>query len=540
MKITEKFTAEEFYPTPVSLLDEITTGIQWRDIQSVLEPSAGKGDIAEYIREHIEKARRYSSYDYDEIDIDCIEIDPDLRSVLTGKELRVVHDDFLTYNTFKKYDLIAMNPPFSAGAKHLLKALNIQKHGGSVLCILNAETIRNPYTNERKDLVRKLEEYEAEISFLEEEFCNAERSTSVEIAVVKCIIPESSRESIFFDDIKKKHYAENSYTEKEMDELAPNDYIEIAVRNYNIELEAGLKLIREYQAIAPHIKESLRESTYNKPLLELKVGGKELSVNRYVRLVREKYWEGLFKNPKFVNRMTSEQQTEYSSKIRELRDYDFSMYNINEIQLQLTKNVISSIEETIIKLFDELSYQYSYSDELSKNIHYYNGWKTNKSWYINKKVIIPHVDAFRNLYNKFRIDYEVSKKLRDIEKALNYLDGGLTNHTGFDSVAEQATREGQTKNVDFKYFKATFYKKGTCHIEFKDMELLKKLNIFGSQQKGWLPPSYGKKKYSEMTEEERTVVDEFEGEEAYNNVLRNTDYYLCDVSKDMLLLDKAV
>ena len=74
----------------------------------------------------------------------------------------------------------------------------------------------------------------------------------------------------------------------------------------------------------------------------------------------------------------------------------------------------------------------------------------------------------------------------------------------------------------------TFYKKGTCHIEFTDLELLKKLNIFGSQRKGWLPPAYGKKSYRDMTTEEKTVIDEFEGRASYEDTYANTDKYLID------------
>ena len=35
-----------------------------------------------------------------------------------------------------------MNPPFSNGDKHLLKALKMQEKGGAIICLLNAETIR--------------------------------------------------------------------------------------------------------------------------------------------------------------------------------------------------------------------------------------------------------------------------------------------------------------------------------------------------------------------------------------------------------------
>ena len=194
-----KYNAEEFYPTPESLLDKITIGVDWTQVQTVLEPSAGKGNIVEYVK------KRHKLRTWDEwMDIDCIEVDEDLRSTLKGKEFRVVHDDFLTFKTFKKYDLVIMNPPFSEGAKHLLKALEIQKDGGYIICILNAETIRNPYTNERKDLVQRLEKLEADIQYMSGEFTTAERPTGVEIAVVKVHIPEKESESFIFEGLKRK------------------------------------------------------------------------------------------------------------------------------------------------------------------------------------------------------------------------------------------------------------------------------------------------------------------------------------------------
>ena len=54
---------------------------------------------------------------------------------------------------------------FADGERHLLKALEMQKNGGCVMCILNAETLKNPYTKERKLLVRKLEELGAAVEY---------------------------------------------------------------------------------------------------------------------------------------------------------------------------------------------------------------------------------------------------------------------------------------------------------------------------------------------------------------------------------------
>jgi hypothetical protein len=58
------------------------------------------------------------------------------------------------------------------------------------------------------------------------------------------------------------------------------------------------------------------------------------------------------------------------------------------------------------------------------------------------------------------------------------------------------------------------------------MDLLHKFNLFGSQRKNWLPPSYGKEKYNDMTQEEKEIINQFEGKESYNNVMNNKSYYI--------------
>lgn len=515
---------KDFYPTPKSLLDKIFSGVKWRNIQDVLEPSAGMGDIADYIRD---ASRNYNS----KLTVDCIEIDPEFRGVLKGKNYPVIHDDFLTFHTYKQYDLIVMNPPFSDGDKHLLKALEVMEvGGGDIVCILNAETLRNPYTNVRKDIARKLEDLNASIEYMTGEFENAVRRTSVEIAVVKAHLSRKSYQSTILSGLREKHYREAG--SKQPTDLVVDDVVEAAIQQYNFEVEAGLRLIREYQEMEPYLDGTLGSSTYRYPMIEMKLKqGKQLTANSFVELVRRKYWSALFKNERFTKGMTSNLRNEYLGKVNELAAYDFSHYNILTIQESMCRELVRGVEDCIIQIFDDLSYQHAYDSELSKNIHYYNGWKTNKSWIINRKVIMPWMNAFRSWDNSFSPTYsQVWTKLSDIEKALNYLDSGRTDvpeNASLDALKE-AERTGNTRKVHLKFFDVTFYKKGTCHLEFRDLELLKKLNIFGSQQKGWLPPAYGKKHYRDMDAEEQRVIDEFEGKESYEMTLAGADYYLFD------------
>ena len=522
LKIT---SSEDYYPTPESLLERILDGLDWEKIEYVLEPSAGKGNIVEYAQKAKEKWSCQDNWRTSKLDIDCIEIEPELRAILKDKEFRVVHDDFLTYHTYKHYDLIMMNPPFSAGARHLLKAIEIQKvSGGGIICILNAETIRNPYTNERQVLQSELTKYGAQIEYYEHAFSESERPTDVEIAVVKVEVPEPEYESRIYETLREKEYGEPSMQE-ESNEISEQDIVKMFVSLYNREVEWGLRLYQEYTEMKKncldgksHVMLKIGTSEYNST--------QEFNVNIYVKQVRGKYWEKLFQHPKIMGRLTTNLQSKYLSQIHELSEYDFSYWNIKTIQEEISRSLMRGVESSIVELFEELSYEHSYNEELKHNIHYYNGWKTNNAYKINKKVIIPlrvHNDTpFSNPHL-----FAAIRKLSDIEKVLNYLDNGETGEVDIDRELREADLHRNYRKIQLKYFEVTFYKKGTCHLTFTNERLLKKFNIFGSQGKHWLPYDYGKRRYEEMSAEEQTVIESFEGRESYNETLQESQYYLC-------------
>lgn len=527
----------DFYPTPQSLINKMLNKIDFRMIHNVLEPSAGKGDIAEAVKQKFKSNYGYSyNSDKKSFDIDCIEIDENLQHILRGKELRIVHDNFLNYNSYKKYDVIIMNPPFSEGDKHLLKAIKMQETGGKIVCLLNAETLKNAYSNIRIDLLQQLEKYNANIEYIENAFTDAERKTEVETALIYIDIPKNYDDSIILDELRQ----EEQYKTIEPDNnntLINNDFIKGIIEQYNFEVKTGLKLIAEYNALKPFMLSSVKESS--NPILDLSLHSKDSDDNStlengYIKQLRMKYWKALFTSEQFMGLFTSNLKEKYYNKINELRNYDFSMYNIYTIKIQLNEEMIKGVEDTILNLFEELSNKHHWYSETSSNIHYYNGWKTNQAYKINKKVIIP-----LNCYSwsgSLQLTYgNVFDKLTDIEKVFNYLDNCLTEEIDIKEALKFAEHYEDTKKIELKYFYVTFYKKGTCHLEFKNLELLHKFNVFGSQRKNWLPPCYGKAQYKDMTEEEKTVINEFEGKESYNKVMFNKDYYIQDTSNLLML-----
>lgn len=528
----------DFYPTPEALAARMVDMIDTKRVHFVLEPSAGKGDLVDKLKSKM----RYDGYSNitgnhgSDVEIDCIEQDGNLQNLLKGAGKRLIFDDFLKFETLKKYDLILINPPFSEGDKHLLKALEMMKNGGQVVCLLNAETLKNPYTNIRKVLNQKLAQLGAEIKYLDGAFTQAERVTNVEVALIYVDIPAREPVSLILESLEKA--SEMGIADFTADkEITFYELLKRMVYQFNLEAKAGIKLINEYCRLQPYLMNRLDTSKdkYAKPIFEIRFDDKDWysgraanMVNQYLKELRYKYWYALGDNPDFRAQLTSNLADIYYQKLLELSEYDFNLHNIEQVNKELQSQMTAAVEDTILALFDELSDKYSWYPECTKNIHYYNGWRTNIAHMINKKVIIPMqtTDSWDNEIDVTK--YSTVRKINDIEKVMDYLnDGRVAPYISIDRVLQTAKYDGQTRNIESKYFTLTFYKKGTVHLTFKNAELLKKFNIFGSQKKAWLPPCYGKKHYEEMTPEEKQVINEFEGSALeYEKTLAEKDYYL--------------
>lgn len=528
----------DFFPTPEKLIHKMLSKIDWSSgVKSFLEPSAGAGHLIEAINNKLKNSRYH--HRKDKYDVDAVELDENLRAVLKSKGHRVVGDNFLNFNTYKQYDCIIANFPFSEGDKHAIHCIELAENqikSCQLVFLLNAETIKNPYSNTRKQLIRKLEELNAEIEFIENAFVDAERKTNVETALVNINIEKIIHTSIIENNLKQEESHKIKEDHKNTN-LIESDFIRGIVQQYNYEIKAGLKLIEEYNSLVPLMLSSFKENS--NPVLKLGLDyedkdGSSLE-NSYIKRIRAKYWQALFSNDQFMGLFTTNLRQKYMQQLDELKDYDFSFYNIYTLRIELNKEMIQGVEDTILNLFEEFSYKHYY-DESSKNIHYYSGWKTNKCYKINKRVIIP-LNGFNNWWNgNFEpCNYDVKNKLKDIEKAFTYLDGGITDNIDLEEILKTAQQNNQTKKIDTQFFAVTFFKKGTCHLEFKNMDLLQKFNLYAAKSKMWLPPSYGKKNYKDMTQEEKSVIDSFEGEASYNKVMNNKKYFLVETS-DLLRL----
>ena len=162
-----------FFPTPKNIVEKMLDEADIKKGETVLEPSAGKGNIADEIRTQ-----------YPDNALEVAEINDSLAELLKEKGHSVVGDDFLATN--KKYDKIIMNPPFEKlqDIDHVKHAYDMLNPGGRLVAIMS----ESPFFNSAKkaEAFRTWLEDVGGVSekLPENSFKNSERSTGVNTRMV--------------------------------------------------------------------------------------------------------------------------------------------------------------------------------------------------------------------------------------------------------------------------------------------------------------------------------------------------------------------
>jgi hypothetical protein len=164
-----------FFPTPKCLIEKMLEEYKEKPLpKNILEPSAGKGDIIEYINQKTD----------DNHNIFCYELVPELQSILKQKRCKLLGDDFLNHNPKINFDLIIMNPPFDRGVNHIIHAWHLLREGGKIIALLNKHTYYNPYNSYRSKFKTIIDKF-GKIEDLGQAFSkNVERTAKVDVILV--------------------------------------------------------------------------------------------------------------------------------------------------------------------------------------------------------------------------------------------------------------------------------------------------------------------------------------------------------------------
>ena len=125
-------SAPQLFPTPPDTAEYLVAKLHVREHHSVLEPSAGTGNI---VRAMLEAQPR---------DVTAIEINAQLAEQLRRQfpSVNVRCHDFLTGPMYGRFDRIGMNPPFADGqdVEHVTHAFGWLADGGRLVAVMSAGT----------------------------------------------------------------------------------------------------------------------------------------------------------------------------------------------------------------------------------------------------------------------------------------------------------------------------------------------------------------------------------------------------------------
>ncbi|KAF6620463.1 N-6 DNA methylase [Paenibacillus sp. EKM102P] len=121
-----------YFPTPKTIVERMIELVDIQDGETILEPSAGNGNILDGVNEYIQDNNLNA-------ELHGIEWNHTLRQILELKQYKLVANDFIEFTPFTKYNKIIMNPPFekSKDVDHVLKAYDCLKDGGRLIAIMS-------------------------------------------------------------------------------------------------------------------------------------------------------------------------------------------------------------------------------------------------------------------------------------------------------------------------------------------------------------------------------------------------------------------
>jgi hypothetical protein len=482
-------SAFQFFPTPSGLASKMVAPYSDRIKKgaTVGDYSAGKGDLldaAKYMMPF-----RKSCY--------AIEIQTDLQAILKSKGHKVIGSDFFEWRGGYGIDVVLMNPTFSNGDDHLIRAwghAQIQSGQVDIACLLNAETIRNPHTASRKELAGIIEKF-GSVEFVGQAFKTSERKTDVEVALVRLTKPARSKAGFAFSV---------SDFQTRVGESIKGAIKENSIAKSTGELDALVDVMARVEVVASKYAQARYEfCTIAKYLfgsgsaaytLEAIEKNHHFDTNESVSAFqndvidesKRRAWQMVIDKSELRKFATSTLREKVDKFIEEQVGLEFSIKNIDEMisHVFASRNALAS--ENLIAVFDRLT-----ADSMDeKNKTWLNtGWKSNKYFFVSQKLVLPYVVNMCRIMQKMEYrQYGRGDLLSDLEQAMLFVTGEKCSLVS--SIRNAFDERPQRLKGECEHFEWTAYKKGTLHLKFKDEKIWQRFNIRCAEAKGWpLPPS---------------------------------------------------
>lgn len=480
---------KDFFPTPTEVICRMLFN---EEIQGkvILEPSAGKGNIVDYLQKNGAK------------EVIACELNDDLAKIVQSK-CRLLANDFLRVEASEvsHIDLIVMNPPFSNDESHILHAWDIAPAGCTVISLCNANTVERGRTRKQEQIQELINLHGRKESFANC-FDDAERKTNVEIACVWLYKPKSNT-----DDEFEGYFSLDEEMEEQGEGLVKYNYVRDLVGRYTDAVrlfDSVMEVANKVNDItAPISKHGIKFGAFDTG--ERNYADRMVTRDEYKKSLQKQCWMKIFNDMKMDKYVTKGVKETINKFVEQQVHVPFTMKNIYKMVELIVGTHGNRMGNVLVEAFDLIC---SYSAE---NSTAGEKWRTNSDYMVNKKFIVPYICEYdaRWATDYVKLRYGSNRdRLEDINKALCFLTA-----TNFDSIppiwrfVENTTNVKDTDNNRYKsnqakgcipmlwgqwyewgFFRIRGYKKGTMHFEFIDEKVWMQFNTEVAKTKGWSLP----------------------------------------------------
>lgn len=475
----------DFYPTPVEVIERMLMEVEIEG-RVVLEPSAGKGDIVDYLnRVGVGQV------------LVC-ETNSDLAKIVSTKG-RFVAGDFLTVAAadVSHVDCVVMNPPFSADEAHILHAWEIAPAGCMIISLCNTNTLRNGYTAKSRQLVEIVKLYGRREDW-GDCFARAERRTRVDVSCIWLYKPRTGGDEFsdyFFD-------AEEAVSVSDEEGVIRYDFVRDTVSRY----VGAIRLFDRIEPLAREINElTLPISAYGIKFGAYQTGYKSnyadscITRDVYKKELQKAAWKLIFEKMKMNKYVTKAVEANINRFVETRTQTPFTMRNIYKMIEVIVGTHAGRMDEVLVHAFETIC-GFAWRENCTGG----ETWKTNSDYTVNRKFIVPCICNYDGVfgYDTVRISYYGGREddIEDISKALCYLTGtNYDNMTPLRKFVENTTGIACDRQREFVpaawgaqyewgFFRIRGFKKGTMHFEFIDEKVCEMFNRRVAEIKGWALP----------------------------------------------------
>lgn len=437
----------------------------------ILEPHAGKGNIVDFCKEN--GAKEVLTY----------EINKDLQEIVKRKSTLLGSDFFeCKPEQISHIDAIYMNPPFSNADRHILHAWEIAPEGCEIVSLCNYTTISQPY-GRLKVLIRD----NGITENLGDCFRQAERTTGVEVGLIRLFKPVASK------DFEFEGFFMDEYEEEEQGNgIMQYNEVRALVNRYVGTMKAFDKMKDELDNL------NLLISGIGMSNVTLEISQEKMVTTKeqFSKIIQKRSWHHIFNKMNMEKYVTSGVMKDINKFVETQENVPFTMKNI----YKMLEIIVGTREHTFNRALEEAV------DNFTKHTHEnrfgVEGWKTNSGYMLNKKFICEGIVETSWGGGSLQVRYSSynGNKIDDLVKVLcnitgkNYNDIGTLYRFNFNRNTHEKNFEIMPNEwYEFGFFDVKFFKKGTMHLKFKNIDDWYRLNQAYGKLKGFtLPETYKK------------------------------------------------